>query len=133
MYSVYHICAISDSPGEHYFPGVGKVTEADCLRRELIHTLYISPLSHNDVIKRHKVRVCVCVCVCVRVCVCVCARARACVCVCVCVCVCGQHIHCSRTCLADHSLVHETVVSKDKLSPIGDQAIIYMIFSVGVK
>ena len=41
--------------GEHYFPGVGQVEMSHCLRRELIHTLYISPYSHNDLIKHHKV------------------------------------------------------------------------------
>jgi E3 ubiquitin-protein ligase UBR2 len=40
--------------GEHYFPGVGQVEMSHCLRRELIHTLYISPYSHNDLIKHHK-------------------------------------------------------------------------------
>ena len=42
--------------GERFIPGVSDVTQADCLKQEIIHQLYITPLSHSELLKNLKVR-----------------------------------------------------------------------------
>ena len=44
------------STGERFIPGVSDVTQADCLKQEIIHQLYITPLSHSELLKNLKVR-----------------------------------------------------------------------------
>lgn len=42
---------------ERYSKGVGEgMTKASILKREIIHRLYISPLSHSEILKHLKVR-----------------------------------------------------------------------------
>ena len=36
---------------ERYVPGVGQVTNTDRVRREVLHQLYINPLSHSEIVK----------------------------------------------------------------------------------
>ncbi|XP_022090743.1 E3 ubiquitin-protein ligase UBR2-like [Acanthaster planci] len=36
---------------ERYIPGVGQVTDADRVRREVLHQLYINPMSHSEMVK----------------------------------------------------------------------------------
>lgn len=37
--------------GERYVPGVGKVSADDCIKNEIIHQLFIKPLSHSELNK----------------------------------------------------------------------------------
>ena len=44
---------------ERYSKGVGEgMTKSSILKREVIHRLYISPLSHSELVKHLKVRCC---------------------------------------------------------------------------
>lgn len=37
--------------GERFVPGVGKVTQDECIKNEIIHQLFIHPLTHSEVNK----------------------------------------------------------------------------------
>ena len=37
--------------GERYVPGIGEVTSADVVRREVIHQLCIAPMAHSELAK----------------------------------------------------------------------------------
>ena len=43
-------------PGERYIPGVSDVTPEDCLKQEVLHQLYVAPLSHSELLKQLKVQ-----------------------------------------------------------------------------
>ena len=42
--------------GERYIPGVSDVTPEDCLKQEVLHQLYVAPLSHSELLKQLKVQ-----------------------------------------------------------------------------
>lgn len=37
--------------GERYVPGVGRVSADDFMRREIIHKLFLRPMTHSELIK----------------------------------------------------------------------------------
>lgn len=51
--------------GERFNPGVSDVTQADCLKQEIIHQLYIAPLAHSELLKNLKVRPFIFICLCI--------------------------------------------------------------------
>lgn len=48
---MFQFVLIATLSGERYIQGVGEVTRADIVKREVIHQLCISPLAHSELAK----------------------------------------------------------------------------------
>jgi len=58
QYTVYvHLFSHRVLLGERFIPGVSDVTPEDCLKQEVLHQLYVAPLSHSELLKQLKVHI----------------------------------------------------------------------------